>query len=78
METQILISESCEEKYERSKHAVGVSMWHFEWCTKYRLKMFRKESQKGPSPLVPKRIDIGTGFFAFVQSSGKWHFVKEH
>ena len=39
---------------------------------------FRKESQKGPSPLVPKRIDIGTGFFAFVQSSGKWHFVKEH
>jgi putative transposase len=45
METQVLISESYIEKYERSKHAVGISMWHFEWCTKYRLKMFRKESQ---------------------------------
>ena len=45
METQVLISESYAEKYERSSHSVGVSMWHFEWCTKYRLKMFRKESQ---------------------------------
>ena len=45
METQVLISESYTEKYERSSHAVGISMWHFEWCTKYRLKMFRKESQ---------------------------------
>ena len=45
METQILISESYAEKYERRSHSVGISMWHFEWCTKYRLKMFRKESQ---------------------------------
>jgi putative transposase len=45
METQILISESYVEKYERRSHSVGISMWHFEWCTKYRLKMFRKESQ---------------------------------
>lgn len=24
-------------------HSVGWSTWHFEWCTKYRYKMFRKE-----------------------------------
>jgi len=46
MEQQILISESCEEKYERSSHSVGISMWHFEWCTKYRYKMFRKEEYR--------------------------------
>ena len=46
METQVLISESYAEKYERRSHSVGVSMWHFEWCTKYRYKMFRKEEQK--------------------------------
>ena len=46
METQILISESYEEKYERSSHAVGISMWHFEWCTKYRYKMFGKEEYR--------------------------------
>ena len=26
-------------------HKVSMNYWHFEWCTKYRLKMFRKESQ---------------------------------
>ena len=46
MEEQILLSESFEKRYERSSHAVGISMWHFEWCTKYRYKMFRKEEQK--------------------------------
>jgi len=45
METQVLISENYAEKYERRSHSVGISMWHFEWCTKYRLKMFGKESQ---------------------------------
>ena len=46
METQVLISESYEEKYERGSHSVGISMWHFEWCTKYRYKMFGKEEQR--------------------------------
>ncbi len=46
MELQIQISESYAEKYERSNHSVGVSMWHFEWCTKYRYKMFGKEDQR--------------------------------
>ena len=46
METQILISESYTNKYESSSHAVGISMWHFEWCTKYRYKMFGKEEQR--------------------------------
>ena len=32
--------------YERSNHSVGISMWHFEWCTKYRYAMFRKEEQR--------------------------------
>ena len=46
MELQIQISESYTEKYERSSHAVGISMWHFEWCTKYRYKMFGKEEYR--------------------------------
>jgi len=46
METQVLISESYTERYERRSHSVGISMWHFEWCTKYRYKMFGKEEQK--------------------------------
>tara|TARA_B100000315_G_C14183002_1_gene409791 strand:- start:10 stop:435 length:426 start_codon:yes stop_codon:yes gene_type:complete len=40
---QILFSESYADQYERKNHSVGVSMWHFEWCTKYRYKMFAKE-----------------------------------
>jgi len=42
MQEQIQISESYEKIYERGNHFVGISMWHFEWCTKYRYKMFRK------------------------------------
>ena len=42
MEKQILVSESFEEKYERHEHSVGKMMMHFEWCTKYRYKMFGK------------------------------------
>ena len=38
METQNLVNE-----YEKNNHSVGLSMWHFEWCTKYRYEMFRKE-----------------------------------
>ncbi len=45
MEMQIQLSESYE-KYERSSHAIGISMWHFEWCTKYRYKMFGKDEYK--------------------------------
>jgi len=45
METQVLISESYTKRYERRGHSVGISMWHFEWCTKYRYKMFGKEEQ---------------------------------
>lgn len=46
MEYQIQLRESYKEKYERSNHSVGISMWHFEWCTKYRYKMFGKEEQR--------------------------------
>jgi len=45
MQKQILISESYEKninKYERGNHHVGISMWEFEWCPKYRYKMFGK------------------------------------
>lgn len=38
METENLINE-----YERRAHSVGISIWHFEWCTKYRYMMFKKE-----------------------------------
>jgi len=46
MEKQIQLSESFAEKYERNSHSIGVSMWHFEWCTKYRYKMFGKQEYK--------------------------------
>ena len=49
METQTKVSESYEnfaDKYERGNHVVGVSMWEFEWVTKYRYKMFRKWKYK--------------------------------
>jgi len=45
MEYQLQISESYK-KYERGNHSVGISMWHFEWCTKYRYKMFKKEEYR--------------------------------
>ncbi|MEM3074986.1 MAG: hypothetical protein QW727_03535 [Candidatus Pacearchaeota archaeon] len=46
MEQQIQLSESYAEKYERSSYSIGISMWHFEWCTKYRYKMFGKQEYK--------------------------------
>ena len=27
-------------------HKVGINFWHFEWCTKYRYKMFSKFEYK--------------------------------
>src|SRR3989338_9042339 len=45
METQKQFSESYveyEDRYERGSHMVGISIWEFEWCLKYRYKMFRK------------------------------------
>jgi putative transposase len=38
METQNIRNE-----YIKANHSVGISMWHFEWCTKYRYKMFKKQ-----------------------------------
>ena len=43
MEIQISVSESYNRnKYNKGNHIVGISRWHFQWCTKYRWKMFRK------------------------------------
>jgi putative transposase len=42
MEKQIQLSESYETKYEHYVHSVGTLMFHLQWCTKYRYKMFRK------------------------------------
>ena len=33
-------------KYSRHSHTVGDSMWHLEWCPKYRYEMFRKLKYK--------------------------------
>jgi putative transposase len=41
METQNLLNE-----YQHYNHSVGTSMFHLEWCTKYRYKMFGKEDQR--------------------------------
>lgn len=46
MENQITISESYENKYKHYVHSVGVVMFHLEWCTKYRYKMFAKIKYK--------------------------------
>ena len=45
MQQKLIVSESYEknkDRYERGSHWVGVSMWEFEWCPKYRYKMFGK------------------------------------
>ena len=45
MQEKLVFSESYEkfaDKYERRNHTVGVSMWEFEFCPKYRYKMFQK------------------------------------
>ena len=46
MEKQIQISESYKNIYERGEHFVGISIWHLEWCPKYRYKMFAKLKYK--------------------------------
>src|SRR3989338_10381354 len=35
-----------ENNYEKHEHSVGKMMMHFEWCTKYRYKMFQKFEYK--------------------------------
>jgi len=43
---QILISES-HVGYKKRAHSIGTSMWHMQWCTKYRYKIMGKvENQK--------------------------------
>lgn len=42
MENQIQLSESYETKYKHYAHSVGILMFHLQWCTKYRYKMFQK------------------------------------
>ncbi len=41
MKQKNLFNETCdgnvEDRYERRNHIVGVSMWQFEWCPKYRV-----------------------------------------
>ena len=49
MQTKLIASESYENyesKYKKGNHIVGISMWEFEWVTKYRYKMFRKWKYK--------------------------------
>jgi putative transposase len=43
MENQTRLSESYKNKYEHYAHGVGTLMFHLQWCTKYRYKMFRKQ-----------------------------------
>jgi len=45
METQIFLNQN-SEIYGRRNHNVGVAMWHLQWCTKYRYKMFRQDKLK--------------------------------
>ena len=45
METKIVLGNQ-QWEYTRKAHHVGISMWHLQWCTKYRYKMFRQEKLK--------------------------------
>ena len=42
METRIVLNQN-SELYGGGNHNVGVAMWHLQWCTKYRYKMFRHD-----------------------------------
>lgn len=33
-----------DSQYKKFNHAAGCSIWHLEWCTKYRYKMFQCKS----------------------------------
>ena len=46
METQSNLDEFYRYEYSRQAHSVGDSFWHFEWCPKYRYKIFRKLKYK--------------------------------
>ena len=45
METQVVLNQK-PDLYSRGNHNVGVAMWHLQWCTKYRYKMFRQNRLK--------------------------------
>jgi len=45
MQTE-LVENFEDNRYEMGKHFVGISLWEFEWCPKYRYKMFRKWKYK--------------------------------
>lgn len=45
METQVVLNQN-PELYGRGNHHVGIAMWHLQWCTKYRYKMFRQDEPK--------------------------------
>jgi REP-associated tyrosine transposase len=36
----------------RNSHSVGWSTWHFEWCTKYRHKLFNKSYLKNLCKII--------------------------
>lgn len=45
MKQEVIVSESYaknKNKYKNYGHSLGISMFHIEWCTKYRYKMFGK------------------------------------
>jgi len=37
-------------------HRIGQSIYHFEWCPKYRYKMFRKEENKKLCEEILRRV----------------------
>ena|SRR3989344_6157662 len=40
--------------YGRRNHNVGVSMWHLQWCTKYRYKIFGQDKMRTSCEVVIK------------------------
>ena len=46
MEQKILFNES----YEKGSHSVGISIWHFEWCTKHQESSILEHAQEPGTP----------------------------
>ena len=42
-QTTLSVSYEGKNEYRRRAYSVGISIWHFEFCSKYRYKMFGKE-----------------------------------
>lgn len=64
MKQEIIVSESYTKnrsKYKSYGHSVGISMFHIEWCTKYRYKMFGKLKYRNMMAACIRQVAVKHG-----------------